>query len=175
MMMRELNHRVKNTCRCCSRCCLQRPDEQKIRRHARSWKMHRIELQQWQRRSACFTTRVAQRGSALENFWRQFGTARQIFPSNIKIVSEPSTSELDNDAAMPLALILNELLTNAAKYGCNGTGKPSSESDCRTMRKNSVNTWRMRYRPRLRSSIRSRAVIGAQTRATAGAAAARSF
>jgi two-component sensor histidine kinase len=24
---------------------------------------------------------------------------------------------------MPLALILNELLTNAAKYGCNGIGK----------------------------------------------------
>jgi len=30
--------------------------------------------------------------------------------------------QLSNDAAMPLALIANELLTNAVKYGLNGQG-----------------------------------------------------
>lgn len=46
--------------------------------------------------------------------------AQQSFPSNVKIVREMASGELDNDDAMPLALILNELLTNAVKYGCNG-------------------------------------------------------
>jgi two-component sensor histidine kinase len=37
-------------------------------------------------------------------------------------VRAPASGELSNDTAMPLALILNELLTNAAKYGVNGSG-----------------------------------------------------
>jgi two-component sensor histidine kinase len=48
--------------------------------------------------------------------------AQQGFPPNVKIVREMVSGELDNDSAMPLALILNELLTNAVKYGCNGAG-----------------------------------------------------
>lgn len=50
-------------------------------------------------------------------------TAQQTFPPNVKIVFESISTELDNDAAMPLALILNELLTNAVKYGCSGAGE----------------------------------------------------
>jgi len=50
--------------------------------------------------------------------------AQQSFPSNVKIVRETVSSEqMDNDNAMPLALILNELLTNAVKYGGNGEGE----------------------------------------------------
>jgi two-component sensor histidine kinase len=49
--------------------------------------------------------------------------AQQSFPSNIKIVRERVSGELDNDNAMPLALILNELLTNAVKHGCNSNGE----------------------------------------------------
>jgi len=48
-------------------------------------------------------------------------TVQQTLPRNIAIRSEAATGvELPNDLAMPLALILNELLTNAAKYGLNG-------------------------------------------------------
>lgn len=47
--------------------------------------------------------------------------AEQAFPPNVKIVREIAGGELDNDDAMPLALILNELLTNAVKYGCDGS------------------------------------------------------
>ena len=48
-------------------------------------------------------------------------TVQQTLPRNIAIRSEAVVSaELPNDLAMPLALILNELLTNAAKYGLNG-------------------------------------------------------
>jgi PAS domain S-box-containing protein len=47
--------------------------------------------------------------------------ARQAFGRNIEVTILPSTDEkLSNDTAMPLALILNELLTNAAKHGVNG-------------------------------------------------------
>jgi PAS domain S-box-containing protein len=41
---------------------------------------------------------------------------------NLRIMEAPSDS-LSNDAAMPLALILNELITNAAKHGINGKGE----------------------------------------------------
>jgi two-component sensor histidine kinase len=45
-------------------------------------------------------------------------SAKQALSRNIEVVVLESTSEkLPNDTAMPLALILNELLTNAAKYG----------------------------------------------------------
>ena len=49
-------------------------------------------------------------------------SAQQTLPPNVKIVRAPASGELSNDTAMPLALILNELLTNAAKYGVNGSG-----------------------------------------------------
>ena len=44
-------------------------------------------------------------------------TAQETFPENVSIVCDPCSGELSNDIAMPLALILNELLTNASKYG----------------------------------------------------------
>jgi PAS domain S-box-containing protein len=44
-------------------------------------------------------------------------TAQETFRENVSIVCEPCSGELPNDAAMPLALILNELLTNASKHG----------------------------------------------------------
>jgi PAS domain S-box-containing protein len=47
-------------------------------------------------------------------------SAQQTLPAGIKIERAPASGELPNDAAMPLALILNELLTNAAKYGGSG-------------------------------------------------------
>ena len=48
-------------------------------------------------------------------------SAQQTLPPNVKIVRAPASGKLSNDTAMPLALILNELLTNAAKYGVNGS------------------------------------------------------
>jgi len=50
-------------------------------------------------------------------------TTRQMFSSDAKIVCEACDVDLSNDAAMPLALILNELLTNAVKHGVNGSGQ----------------------------------------------------
>jgi PAS domain S-box-containing protein len=50
-------------------------------------------------------------------------TARQAFPPEVNIVCEAGDAELSNDTAMPLALIVNELLTNAVKHGVNGSGR----------------------------------------------------
>jgi two-component sensor histidine kinase len=41
---------------------------------------------------------------------------------NATTAIESATGTLSNDVAMPLALILNELLTNAAKYAAADTG-----------------------------------------------------
>jgi two-component sensor histidine kinase len=47
---------------------------------------------------------------------------RRSFSRDLKIVCEGDDIDLSNDAAMPLALIVNELLTNALKYGVNASG-----------------------------------------------------
>jgi PAS domain S-box-containing protein len=47
-------------------------------------------------------------------------TARQTFPGSVEIVCDADHADLPNDVAMPLALILNELLTNAVKHGGRG-------------------------------------------------------
>jgi PAS domain S-box-containing protein len=44
-------------------------------------------------------------------------TVQQTLPADVKIVCEAASGVLANDAAMPLALIFNELLTNAVKHG----------------------------------------------------------
>lgn len=49
-------------------------------------------------------------------------SAQQAFPPEVKIEVEVESCDLPNDAAMPLALILNELLTNAVKYGVGSDG-----------------------------------------------------
>jgi two-component sensor histidine kinase len=48
--------------------------------------------------------------------------ARQSFEKTVDITVDPTSGELGNDTAIPLALILNELLTNAVKHGVNGRG-----------------------------------------------------
>ena len=50
-------------------------------------------------------------------------TTCQTFSRDVKIVCEAGDVQLSNDTAMPLALIVNELLTNATKHGMNGSGR----------------------------------------------------
>jgi PAS domain S-box-containing protein len=63
------------------------------------------------------------RGFSVQNFLHSVAeTARQAFGKNISIQIKAEDGYLSNEASMPLALILNELLTNAAKHGINGRG-----------------------------------------------------
>jgi PAS domain S-box-containing protein len=50
-------------------------------------------------------------------------TVEPIMAENIKITCHSAANELPNDIAMPLALILNELVTNAVKHGLKGNTK----------------------------------------------------
>lgn len=52
-------------------------------------------------------------------------SARQAFGKDIAIEFTAAEGELSNDTAVPLALIINELVTNAAKHGINGRGEGS--------------------------------------------------
>jgi PAS domain S-box-containing protein len=47
-------------------------------------------------------------------------SARQSFTAGVKIEIAPVRGKLKNDVSLPLALILNELLTNAVKHGLKG-------------------------------------------------------
>jgi PAS domain S-box-containing protein len=67
-----------------------------------------------------YGTTDATRFSAREFLDTVCQTVRQTFPANPQIDCESAPVELSNEAAMPLALILNELLTNAIKHGLNG-------------------------------------------------------
>jgi len=50
-------------------------------------------------------------------------TVQQTLPRDIKIIYQPGSGVLSNDVAMPLALILNELVTNAVKHGLKDRAK----------------------------------------------------
>jgi PAS domain S-box-containing protein len=52
-------------------------------------------------------------------------TVQQTFSRRVNIIQEAGDAVLANDKAMPLALILNELLTNAVKHGLNGANDPT--------------------------------------------------
>jgi two-component sensor histidine kinase len=50
-------------------------------------------------------------------------TANQLFGRAVAVDCDATEGLLPNDVAVPLALILNELITNAAKYGANARGE----------------------------------------------------
>jgi PAS domain S-box-containing protein len=67
-----------------------------------------------------YTTPDATRFDARDFLNAVCEAAKQTFPQELDIDYEGDAVQLSNDAAMPLALIANELLTNAVKYGLNG-------------------------------------------------------
>jgi two-component sensor histidine kinase len=69
-----------------------------------------------------YTTHDATRFNARDFLKVVCETAQQTFPQELDIDYEADAIHLSNDAAMPLALIANELLTNAVKYGLDGKG-----------------------------------------------------
>jgi two-component sensor histidine kinase len=64
-----------------------------------------------------YGTTDASRFAATEFLHAVCQTFQQTLPPDVNIVSEEANGVLSNDIAMPLALILNELLTNAVKHG----------------------------------------------------------
>jgi PAS domain S-box-containing protein len=124
VLMRELNHRVKNNMQMLQSLLFtatrqtQNPEARRVLEDV----SNRITAMAAAQR-VLYGADAATRFGAAEFLDAVCNAAQQSFPSTVKIVQEAVSGELDNDSAMPLALILNELLTNAVKYGCNGDGE----------------------------------------------------
>jgi PAS domain S-box-containing protein len=124
VLLRELNHRVKNNMQMLQSLlytATRQTQNQEARRVLEDAAGRISAMASAQR--VLYSTTDASRFSASEFLDAVCRTAEQTFPADIKIVSEAAAGQLDNDAAMPLALILSELLTNAVKHGCPGAGE----------------------------------------------------
>ncbi len=123
LLMRELNHRVKNNMQMLqsllSTATRNTPNLEAQR--VLSDVSNRIAAMAAAQR-VLYGSDTGSRFSAAEFIDAVCHAAQQSFSPTIEIVREIVAGELDNDDAMPLALILNELLTNAAKHGCNRGG-----------------------------------------------------
>ena len=123
VLLRELNHRVKNNMQ------LLQALLSSSRRETTSPEA-KVVLGDAARRVSAMS--AAQRvlydeGSPTEYRAAEFlrsvcAAAQSQFDDRVAIHVEAAEGSLSNDSAMPLALILNELLTNAAKYGATSTG-----------------------------------------------------
>ena len=121
ILLNELNHRVKNNMQMLQillEAGAQRaksPEAREVLEEASGRIMAMATAQR-----VLYTTHDATRFSAREFLNTVCESARQTFPQEFDIDCEADGMQLSNDAAMPLALIANELLTNAVKYGSNG-------------------------------------------------------
>jgi PAS domain S-box-containing protein len=123
VLHRELNHRVRNNMQMlhsllhAATTHTQSAEAKKVLNDAASRVSAMAAAQQ-----VLYRTSDASRFSAREFLDAVCQAAQQTLPTRVTIVPEAATGEIDNDDAMPLALILNELMTNAFKYGCAGDG-----------------------------------------------------
>ncbi len=123
MLLNELNHRIKNNMQMLQSLLhsasrqTQSPEAKKVLAET-GGRIAAIAAAQ----RVLYGTRNATQCSADEFLAAVCHTAQQELPANVEIVRATASGELSNDAAVPLALILNELLTNAAKHGLGSSG-----------------------------------------------------
>jgi PAS domain S-box-containing protein len=138
MLLDELNHRVKNNMQML--CGLlegaQReatPEAQLVLKDASSRVAAMAAAQQVLYSSSTATTFNA------SDFLHAVGkSAEQAFDKSVKLKVEAASGWLSNDVSMPLALILNELLTNAAKHGAKEVGETTITLGLRSHEKEMV-------------------------------------
>jgi PAS domain S-box-containing protein len=121
-LLNELNHRVKNNMQVMQSLLeiAVRNAENDEARSVLSEASHRVAAMAAAQR-ALYGARSSTRFHAPELIASVCRTVQSTLPSGIEVVCEAEEGEFSNDTAMPLALILNELLVNAAKYGCDGS------------------------------------------------------
>jgi PAS domain S-box-containing protein len=123
ILLKELNHRVKNNMQTLQSLLhmatrqTENPEARKVLADAAG----RVTAMAAAQR-VFYTTAKATHFNVDDLLHAVCEATQQTLPADIRIVCESASGELSNEAAMPLALILNELLTNAAKHGINGHG-----------------------------------------------------
>jgi PAS domain S-box-containing protein len=123
VLLNELNHRVKNNMQMLQillEAGAQRSESAEARGVLEEASGRIMAMAAAQR--VLYTTPDATRFNARDFLDAVCESAKQTFPQDLDIDYEGDAIQLSNDAAMPLALIANELLTNAVKYGLNGRG-----------------------------------------------------
>jgi PAS domain S-box-containing protein len=123
LLLNELNHRTKNNMQMLQSLLFTaakntRSDEARRVLNEASGRISAMAAAQ----RVLYGTSDATRFEADEFLQSVCATVRQILPSAISLNCEPASGVLSTDVAMPLSLILNELITNAAKYGAKTQG-----------------------------------------------------
>jgi PAS domain S-box-containing protein len=121
VLLNELNHRVKNNMQMLQillEAGAQRAESSEAREVLEEASGRIMAMAAAQR--VLYTTPDATRFDAHDFLNTVCETAKQTFPQEVDIDYQADAVRLSNDSAMPLALIANELLTNAVKYGLNG-------------------------------------------------------
>jgi PAS domain S-box-containing protein len=123
ILLAELNHRVKNNLQMLYSLL------QNTRRRTHSEEARAVLKDAAQRVSAMaaaqqllYSAGNPHSFQATEFLQAVLEAAKQAFDKNVDIAVESTPGELSNETAIPLALILSELLTNAVKHGVNGRG-----------------------------------------------------
>ena len=118
LLLDELNHRVKNNMQILQSLLFSSA------KRAKSDEARQVLDEASKRVSAMaaaqrvlYGTIDASRFAAKEFLQAVCQTVQQTLPPDVNIVCQEAGGVLSNEVAMPLALILNELLTNAVKYG----------------------------------------------------------
>ena len=124
VLLNELNHRVKNNMQMLQSLLStasrqSRNDEAKAILDGASGRIGAMAAAQ----RVLYDTPDATKFSASDFIGSVCQTVQQTFQSNVKITCKAVPGELPNDIAMPLALIINELSTNAVKHGASGQAK----------------------------------------------------
>nr|WP_249156073.1 PAS domain S-box protein [Bradyrhizobium japonicum] len=122
LLLNELNHRTKNNMQVLQSllAAASRNARSEEARHVLQEASGRIAAMAAAQR-VLYGTTDANNFSADQFLGAVVETIQQTLPAAVKIARTPANGVLSNDIAMPLALILNELVTNAAKHGIKDT------------------------------------------------------
>jgi PAS domain S-box-containing protein len=124
ILLNELNHRVKNNMQMLQSLLYSsaRQTRNAEARKALEEASGRIAAMAAAQR-VLYGTTDATRCSARELLEAVCHTGQQTLPPDVRVTCESADGEISNDTAVPLALILNELITNAAKHGIGAGGR----------------------------------------------------
>jgi PAS domain S-box-containing protein len=126
LLLNELNHRVKNNMQILQSLLFtsaKRAKNDEVRQVLDDATRRVAAMAAAQR--VLYGTMGASRFAANEFLHAVCETVKQTLPPDVKIVCRSASGVLSNDVAMPLSLILNELLTNAVKHSIKD---PASQS-----------------------------------------------